>query len=173
MTTSGRVSKVIDPAFGTRMSHPLDPTTIVLQISPDMRSNMVAVLSKVEQLRVKTDQSARVVIDEKAGIIVMGQEVRIDPVAIAQGNLTVRVTETPQVSQPNAFASQGETKVVDRTDVDVDESSGEKLTLLEPGINLKDLVDGLNALGIGPRDMISILQAIKAAGALQAKIVVM
>jgi flagellar P-ring protein precursor FlgI len=173
LTTAGRVAQVINRAFGVRMSHPLDPTTIQLQIPANMRPNVVAMLSKVEQLRVKTDQIARVVIDEKAGIIVMGQEVRIDPVAIAQGNLTVRVTETPQVSQPNAFASQGETQVVDRTDIDVDEGGDRKLAVLEPGINLKDLVDGLNALGIGPRDMISILQAIKAAGALQAEIVVM
>jgi len=173
LTTAGRVAQVINRAFGVPMSHPLDPTTILLQIPVDMRPNVVAMLSKVEQLRVKTDQIARVVIDEKAGIIVMGQEVRIDPVAIAQGNLTVRVTETPQVSQPNAFASQGETKVVDRTDIDVDEGDDRKLAVLQPGINLKDLVDGLNALGIGPRDMISILQAIKAAGALQAEIVVM
>jgi len=173
LTTAGRVAQVINRAFGLPMSHPLDPTTIQLQIPANMRPNVVAMLSKVEQLRVKTDQIARVVIDEKAGIIVMGQEVRIDPVAIAQGNLTVRVTETPQVSQPNAFASQGETQVVDRTDIDVDEGGDRKLAVLEPGINLKDLVDGLNALGIGPRDMISILQAIKAAGALQAEIVVM
>jgi len=173
LTTAGRVAQVINRAFGIPVSHPLDPATILLQVPADMRPNMVAMLSKVEQLRVKTDQIARVVIDEKAGIIVMGQEVRIDPVAIAQGNLTVRVTETPQVSQPNAFASQGETQVVDRTDIDIDEGEDSKLAVLEPGINLKDLVDGLNALGIGPRDMISILQAIKAAGALQADIVVM
>jgi flagellar P-ring protein precursor FlgI len=96
--------------------------------------------------------------------------VRISTVAIAQGNLTIRVTETPQVSQPAPFSMGGMTMVVPRTDIQVDEDMGKKLVVLNPGVSLEDLVNGLNALGIGPRDMISILQAIKAAGALQAEI---
>ncbi|MBO6827761.1 MAG: flagellar basal body P-ring protein FlgI, partial [Sneathiella sp.] len=116
---------------------------------------------------------ARVVIDEQSGIIVIGKEVKVDTVAIAQGNLTVKITETPQVSQPNPFAENGETVVVPRTEVEVTEDGDKKLTVLNPGVRLQDLVDGLNALGIGPRDMISILQAIKAAGALQAEIELM
>jgi flagellar P-ring protein precursor FlgI len=103
----------------------------------------------------------------------MGSDVRISTVAIAQGNLTIRVTETPQVSQPNPFAQQGQTQVVPRTDIQVDEDMGKRLVLLNSGISLQTLVNGLNALGVGPRDMISILQAIKAAGALQAEIAVM
>ena len=95
---------------------------------------------------------------------------RISTVAIAQGNLTIRVTETPQVSQPNPFATQGTTQTVPRTAIDVDEQTGRKLVVLDNGVSLQSLVNGLNALGIGPRDMISILQAIKAAGALQAEI---
>jgi flagellar P-ring protein precursor FlgI len=98
--------------------------------------------------------------------------VRISTVAIAQGNLTIRVTETPQVSQPQPFG-QGQTQVVPRTDIMVDEEMGKRLVLLNSGVSLQDLVNGLNALGIGPRDMISILQAIKSAGALQAEIQVM
>lgn len=173
LTTSQKVSQTINAALGVTAAHSLDPTTVVLSIPENHRTNMVGLLSQIEQLRVETDQAARVLIDEKAGIIVMGQDVRIDPVAIAQGNLTVRITETQQVSQPNAFAAQGNTEVVDRTELEIDEGEGKKLIVLQTGVSLQDLVDGLNALGIGPRDMISILQAIKAAGAMQAEIEVM
>ena len=85
---------------------------------------MVAFITEIEQLPVRTDQPARVIIDERSGVIVMGDRVRIDTVAIAQGNLTIRVTETPQVSQPNAFSDSGDTVVVDRTQIDVDDGSG-------------------------------------------------
>ena len=134
---------------------------------------MVAFLTEIEQLAVRTDQPARVIIDERSGVIVMGDQVRINTVAIAQGNLTIRVTETPQVSQPNAFSETGDTVVVDRTEIEVDDGSGNQLAVVETGVSLQELVDGLNALGIGPRDMITILQAIKAAGALQAEIEVL
>jgi flagellar P-ring protein precursor FlgI len=134
---------------------------------------MVDLLADIEQLQVNPDQTARVVIDEQSGIIVIGSEVKVDTVAIAQGNLTVRITETPQVSQPAPFSETGETVVVPRTNIEVDDDSDKKLTILKEGVRLQDLVDGLNALGIGPRDMISILQAIKAAGALQADIELM
>jgi len=113
---------------------------------------------------------ARVIIDERAGVIVMGQDVRISTVAIAQGNLTISINETPQVSQPNAFAQQGDTVVVPRTDIEVERGMGEQLTIIDTGITLQSLVQSLNALGISPRDIITILQSIKAAGALQADI---
>jgi flagellar P-ring protein precursor FlgI len=100
----------------------------------------------------------------------MGKDVRISTVAIAQGNLTIRVTETPQVSQPAPFSKRGKTKVVPRTQIQVDDGKGNKMAVLTQGVSLQKLVDGLNALGVGPRDIISILQAIKAAGALQAEI---
>jgi flagellar P-ring protein precursor FlgI len=112
------------------------------------------------------------VIDEVAGIVVMGEDVRISTVAIAQGNLTISVQETPQVSQP-APLSQGQTTVTSQTQIKVDEAKGKKLILLRSGASLATLVKGLNALGVSPRDMISILQTIKAAGALQADIEVM
>ena len=110
------------------------------------------------------------VIDEKTGVVVIGDNVRISRVAIAQGNLTIKVTETPQVSQPSPFAEVGQTAIVDRTKIEVSDGKDKKLAILNGGVNLQELVTGLNALGIGPRDMISILQAIKAAGALQAEI---
>ena len=173
LTTSLRVETAINAALEGQFAKSLDPSTVLLTIPPDRRSNVVGLLAGIEQLKIETDQIARVVIDEKSGIIVMGKDVRIDTVAIAQGNLTISVTETPQVSQPNAFASQGQTQTVDRTQVTVDEGDDRKLMVLERGVSLSALVDGLNALGIGPRDMISILQTIKAAGALQAEIEVM
>lgn len=110
-------------------------------------------------------------IDERSGIIVMGRDVRVATVAVAQGNLTVSVAETPQVSQPGPF-SRGRTKVVPRTKIGVQEE-GTKLGVVSEGVTLSELVDGLNALGVGPRDLISILQAIKASGAIQAEIEVM
>ena len=108
-----------------------------------------------------------VIIDEASGTIVMGDNVRISTVAIAQGNLTIRVTETPQVSQPGPF-SNGTTTTVPRTQIQIDDQHDRKLGILESGVTLRDLVASLNALGVGPRDLISILQSIKAAGALQA-----
>lgn len=112
------------------------------------------------------------VIDEKSGVIVMGENVRISTVAIAQGNLTIRITENPQVSQPNPLAN-GQTVVTPQTDIQVDEQSNNRLAIMSNGVSLQELVESLNALGVGPRDMISILQSIKAAGALQAEIEVM
>ena len=114
------------------------------------------------------DNGAKVVIDEASGIIVMGANVVISTVAIAQGNLTIRVTETPQVSQPAPFSRGGTTQVVPRSNITVDSQSDRRLGIMTQGVTLQDLVRNLNALGTGPRDMISILQAIKTAGALQA-----
>jgi flagellar P-ring protein precursor FlgI len=127
-------------------------------------------ITDIEQLQVTPDMSAKVVIDEQTGIIVMGENVRISTVAIAQGNLTIRITETPQVEQPQPFSDAGETVTVPRTQIEIDEDAEKRLSVLSKSVTLQELVDGLNSLGIGPRDLISILQAIKAAGALQAEI---
>ncbi|MBT5658940.1 MAG: flagellar basal body P-ring protein FlgI, partial [Rhodospirillaceae bacterium] len=150
-----------------------DPTTVRLSVPDSYRENVVNLLTDIEQLRVEPDQLARVVIDETSGTIVIGQEVRIDAVAIAQGNLTVTVTESQQVSQPLPFSTTGTTQVVDRTNIQIDEGQDNKLAVLNTGVTLQALVNGLNSLGIGPRDMITILQTIKAAGALQARIEVL
>lgn len=171
-TTSKRVAAAINKEMGVKTAMALDPSTILL-IKPDGYSdNMVGLVTDIEQLYVQPDQKAKVVVDERSGIIVIGNEVRVSEVAIAQGNLTIRVTETPQVSQPNPFAG-GETVEVPRTGVDVEDGEGKEFAVLRPGVNLQDLVDGLNALGIGPRDMIAILQALKVSGALHAEIEVM
>jgi flagellar P-ring protein precursor FlgI len=122
----------------------------------------------IENLRVEPDSAAIVVIDEASGTIVMGANVRISTVAIAQGNLTIRVTETPEISQPGPFSRSGTTTTVPRTNIEIDDQHDKKLGILTAGVTLRDLVASLNALGVGPRDLISILQSIKAAGALQA-----
>lgn len=172
-TTARRVSQAINAFLGTSAAAASDPTTIQLNVPKGYRNNVVNLLTDIEQLRVEPDQLARVVIDEQTGTIVMGENVRISTVAIAQGSLTIRITETQQVSQPGPFAEVGTTTTVDRTNIEVDEGAERQLTVLQPGVSLQELVNGLNALGIGPRDMITILQAIKTAGALQAEIEVM
>src|SRR6202000_1449422 len=128
------------------------------------------VLPDIDRARAHPDQPAKVIIDENSGVIVMGADVRISTVAIAQGNLTIKVTETPQVSQPSPFSNTGTTQTVPRTNIQVDDGKGNKIAVMQDGVSLQHVVDGLNALGVGPRDIISILQAIKAAGALQAEI---
>jgi len=170
-TTAERMAAAVNAYMGSAAARATDPGTVQLQVPPG--ADVVKLLTDIEQLRVQPDQLARVVIDEQTGIIVIGENVRVSKVAIAQGNLTIRVTETPQVSQPAPFAQTGQTAIVPRTEIEVDEDADNKLTVVDGGVSLQELVDGLNALGIGPRDMISILQAIKAAGALQAEIEVM
>ncbi|MBL8573853.1 MAG: flagellar basal body P-ring protein FlgI [Hyphomicrobiaceae bacterium] len=172
LTTARRIALAINDLIGKPVAEPTDPATVRLSLPEKFDGNIVDLLTDIEQLVVDPDTPAKVVIDESTGIIVMGQDVRVSTVAIAQGNLTVTVTEMPQVSQPAPF-SEGETTVVPRTQVTVDDSGEKKLAIIRSGISLRELVDGLNALGVGPRDLISILQAIKAAGALQAEIEVM
>jgi flagellar P-ring protein precursor FlgI len=169
-TTAQRVSDAINAAVGAGTALPLDSGTVQLN-SGRYPGGPTALITDIEQLPVEPDQQARVVIDENTGVIVMGENVRISKVAIAQGNLTIRVTETPQVSQPSPFSSTGVTVVVPRTDIEVQEDKNRKLAVLPNSLTLEQLVTGINSLGVGPRDLISILQSIKAAGALQADIV--
>ncbi|MGL4728270.1 MAG: flagellar basal body P-ring protein FlgI [Bosea sp. (in: a-proteobacteria)] len=171
-TTARRIAASINDFLGADSAEPTDPSTITIQVPARYQGNMIRLLTEIEQLKVEPDQLARIVIDERSGIIVMGKDVQVSTVAVAQGNLTVTISEAPQISQPEGF-SRGVTTVVPRTSVKVDSEGGNKLALVKSSVTLRDLVDGLNALGIGPRDMISILQAIKAAGALQADIEVM
>ena len=195
LTTARRVSEAINAFLGIPAARARDPSTVTLEVPPQYGTDTTALLTDIEQLRVEPDQLARVVIDEQSGIIVMGENVRLSTVAIAQGNLTIRITETPQVSQPSPFAPAGgvatdasgnpildadgnpvryggNTETVDRTSIEIDEGEGRKLTVVQEGVSLQDLVNGLNALGIGPRDMIAILQAVKTSGALQAELLV-
>jgi len=173
LTTARRIADAINAFVGQPAAQSTDPGTVMVKVPAKYNGNTVALLTDVEQLPVEVDQMARVVIDEQSGVIVMGANVRISTVAIAQGNLTIRITETPQVSQPAPFSNTGQTQTVPRTGINVKEDKNRKLAVLPEGVSLQELVNGLNALGLGPRDMITILQAIKAAGALQAEIEVM
>lgn len=170
-TTAKRIAAAVNDFLGTKTAEPIDPSTVQLSIPAEFKGNVVALLTEIEQLQVEPDIAAKIVIDERSGIIVMGRDVRVATVAVAQGNLTVTISESPQVSQPNPL-SRGRTVVTPRTAVGVSED-GKKLALVKNGVSLQELVDGLNGLGIGPRDLIGILQAIKAAGAIEADIEVM
>jgi len=170
-TTAKRIAVAINDYVGTPIAEPLDPSTVELKLPKKFPQNIVALITEIEQLQVEPDEVAKIVIDERSGVIVIGRDVRVSTVAVAQGNLTVTISESPQVSQPAPF-SRGRTVTVPRTQVGVQEE-GKRLALVHEGVSLQQIVDGLNALGIGPRDLITILQAIKAAGAIQADIQVM
>ena len=163
LTTAQRIAAIINRTLGT-IAKVTDPRTVRIDLTG---RDAIDTLGQIENLRVEPDSAAIVVIDEASGTIVMGANVRISTVAIAQGNLTIRVTETPEVSQPGPL-SRGTTVTVPRTNIQVDDQHDKKLGILTSGVTLRDLVASLNALGVGPRDLISILQSIKAAGALQA-----
>jgi flagellar P-ring protein precursor FlgI len=166
-TTAARVAEVINGRFpGSAVA--LNPT--IIAIHPTDGQNMMSFVTQVENLSVEPDNPAKVVIDEVAGVIVMGENVRISTVAVQQGNLTITVHETSLVSQPTAFSKGGTTAIVPQSDVSVDEEKGKKFVTLKSGASLATVVAGLNSLGVTPRDMISILQSIKTAGALQADI---
>lgn len=170
-TTAKRIAAAVNDFLGTKTAEPIDPSTVQLSIPAEFKGNVVALLTEIEQLQVEPDVGAKIIIDERSGIIVIGRDVRVATVAVAQGNLTVTISESPQVSQP-APLSRGQTVVTPNTRVGVQED-GKKLAVVKDGVSLQQLVDGLNGLGIGPRDLIGILQAIKASGAIQADIEVM
>jgi flagellar P-ring protein precursor FlgI len=170
ITTAQKISDVVNANVGPGLATVSDPGTVVLNVPAVYHNNVTQLLADIEKLPVETDQVARIVIDEASGTIVMGENVRIDTVAVAQGNLIVKVETEKQVSQPNPFAPAGaQTAEVTQANVEVVEEE-KQLAVLKSGATLKDLVAGLNALGVGPRDLITILQTIKAAGALQAEI---
>jgi flagellar P-ring protein precursor FlgI len=168
-TTARRIAEAINTAY-PGSANAENPTIVTLRAPPG--HDMVGFVTDVEDLPVEPEAPAKVVVDEVSGVVVMGADVRISQVAIAQGNLTISVQETPRVSQP-APQSAGTTTTVPQSAVSVSEDKGKQLLMLGGGASLASLVKGLNALGVTPRDMISILQAIKAAGGLQADISVM
>lgn len=162
-TTATRIAQVINRSIGP-IARVMDPRTIALDLTA---RDSIDSLSRIGDLLVEPDTLAKVVVDDASGTIVIGNDVRVSTVAIAQGNVTIQVTETPMVSQPGPM-SNGTTAVVPRTNINVNNGNNARLGILPNGPTLSSLVSGLNALGVGPRDMISILQAIKADGALQA-----
>ncbi len=164
-TTARHVAGVINAAY-PGSAEMLDPATV--RVSANNGGALVDMLSRIENLPVEVDQPARVIVNEAAGTVVMTADVRISPVAIAQGGLTISVAENPVASQPGPL-SDGQTQVLPRTQVSVDDGGGASLAMVE-GASLRSLVSGLNALGVSPRDLITILQALRGAGALQADI---
>jgi len=164
-TTAKRMADAINAHFGNGMAQALSAGSIAVE---NPTSNAVSLIAELEGIELTTDHPAVVVMDERTGTIVMGSEVRIDTVAVAHGNISVSVTETPQVSQPNAFAG-GTTTIVERTDLQVEEQKAQ-LVVLPKQVSLASLVTALNAVGATPNDLIAVLQAIKAAGALHAEL---
>ncbi|HWV20247.1 MAG TPA: flagellar basal body P-ring protein FlgI [Devosia sp.] len=171
LTTARRIAMAVNDFIGAPTAVPEDPATVRLTLPVNFNGNIVDLLTDIEQLIIQTDQSAKIVIDENSGIIVMGKDVRVSSVAVAQSNLTVSIAENPTVVQPLPF-SQGQTAVEPNTDLNVTQTDT-ALQVIKESVTLQELVDGLNALGISPRDLIAILQAIKATGALQAEIEVL
>jgi flagellar P-ring protein precursor FlgI len=170
-TTAGRIEQAINQNFDRVVAVMLDAGTVELSVGATGMQSPAHALGRVENILVEPERRARVVVDQRSGTIVMGEDVRISRVAVSQGNLTLRIQETPVVAQPNPFAP-GQTVVVPRTDVEIVEEPGIGLAELQPGTSLSEVVAGLNALGVAPRDMIDILKSIKAAGALHAEFVV-
>lgn len=168
-TTAKRISDTINEKISGSVAKAIDPTTVSLRIPTDFRTNIVGFMTQIEQLRVVPDYTAKIIIDDQDGIIVMGENVRISTVAVTHGSVTIRITETPQVSQPNPFTRVKTATIVDRSDIRVKEEKG-KLAIIESNVTLQELVNGLNALGATPRDLISVLRSIKASGAIQAEI---
>lgn len=170
-TTASRIESAINADFGSRVAVMLDAGTVLLDIRATRARSPAHALSRVENILVEPERRARVVVDQRSGTIVMGDDVRISRVAVAQGNLTLRIEETPIAVQPNPF-SEGETVVLPRTGAALDVAEGTGLAEIPEGASLSDVVAALNALGVSPREMIDILNSIQAAGALHAEFIV-
>ncbi|PHQ85406.1 MAG: flagellar biosynthesis protein FlgA [Thalassobium sp.] len=170
-TTAGRIEVAINRNFGRGVAVMLDAGTVQLDIAATRMASPAHAIGRIENILVEPERRARVVVDQRSGTIVMGEDVRISRVAVSQGNLTLRIQEAPLVAQPNPFAP-GETVVVPRTNAAIQEEPGIGLAEVREGTSLSEVVAGLNALGVSPRDMIDILKSIKAAGALHAEFIV-
>jgi flagellar P-ring protein precursor FlgI len=157
----------INQAFTQPLAHTPDSGTVSVLVPQDYIGKLVDLVTRIEALDVQPDISAKVVINERTGTVVIGENVRVSTIAIAHGSLSIEIKESANVSQPLPFAEGGRTVVTPDTNIGVQEEAGQ-LYVVEPGVSIGDLVRALNALGVTPRDLISILQAIKAAGALPA-----
>lgn len=169
-TTASRTAEAINSNFQAPVAVCTDPGSILLTVPEKYRGNTVEFAAAIEGLEVRPDMAAKVVLNERTGTVVIGNAVRISTVAVAHGNLTLTIKETPEVSQPAPFSKRGDTAVVPRTSIKVNEEKGRSLSVLKEGTSIGDVVKALNAIGVSPRDLIGILQAIKAAGALQGEL---
>jgi flagellar P-ring protein precursor FlgI len=167
-TTAVRVVRAINEELSDSSARALDSRTVEVAIPAEFQGRVVELVARLENLPIQLQNKARVVVNEKTGTVVMGAGVRIGAVSIVQGGLSIQVTSTPQVSQPNPF-TKGKTVVTEQKDVKVEEDKVKSLTI-QPGTSVGKLAEMLNAIGTSPRDMIAILQAIKDAGALNAEL---
>jgi len=167
-TMADRVAQAINADFETEIAYAKTGSSVAIQVPQDYHGKFARLAARIGQLQVETDAPARVVINERTGTVVMGSNVTVSAVAVAHGGLSIKIKKTNEVSQPSAF-SLGTTETVSNSAVDVEEGEG-KLALVE-GVNISELVRALNALGVKPRDLISIMQSIKEAGGLHAEIV--
>ena len=170
-TTATRIEQAINQNFDEAVAVMLDAGTVELNVVATRMRSPAHAVGRIENILVEPERRAVVVVDQRSGTIVMGEEVRIDRVAVSQGNLTLRIQEAPLVSQRNPF-SPGETVIVPRTNADIINEPGIGLAEIREGASLSEVVAGLNALGVAPRDMIDILKSIKASGALHAEFIV-
>jgi len=170
-TTAARIEQAINQNFGHRVAVMSDSGTIHLDLVSMHMPSPAHAIGRIENITVEPERKARVVVDQRSGTIVMGDDVRISRVAVSQGNLTLQIEEAPVVIQPNPF-SPGETVVVPRTGVGIRDEPGTGLAIVKEGTSLSEVIAGLNALGVAPRDMIDILKSIKASGALHAEFIV-
>lgn len=167
-TTAHKAAEAICTGVPGINAHAVDAGTIRVEVPPSERGEIVGLITRVENLEVQSEVIAKVVVNERTGTIVIGEHVRIAPVAVAHGSLTVQITEKPAVSQPLPF-SKGKTVVVPQSDVKVQEGKGH-LAVVGGSVTIGKLIQGLNSIGATPRDLINILQAIKAAGAMDAEL---
>jgi len=171
-TTASRVAQAINIAFYDQIARTLDAGTIEIRVPEKYYGNTVSMMTMIEGLGVTPDTVSKVVINERTGTVIMGENVRISTIAIAHGNLSIEIKEDTQVSQPLPFSRSGRTVVTPESDVQVQEGKN-PLFLVESGVSIGEVVKALNALGVSPRDLIAIFQALKAAGALQAELEIM
>lgn len=165
-STAQQIAERLNTAMGGRFARAVDATSVTMNIPPQYRNNLVPLMASVENLDINPDTAAKVVVDEKTGTVVLGRDVRISRAAVAHGNLQITVQESEQVSQPGPFSQGGQTVVTPQTETDVREEV--RHLMMVEGATLQELVDGLNAIGATPRDLISILRTLQASGSLHA-----
>lgn len=171
-TTLSRMVDTVNRAFGDGVARAVDSATMAVRLPEDFRNNPVRFLSGLENLQVNPDSRARIVVNERTGTIVMGSSVRLSTVAVAHGNIRLTVKESALVSQPHPFSELGETVVIPDTEIEFEEEDA-SFVVMEEGVSVGDVAAALNAIGVSPRDVITIFEAIKAAGAMRAELVIM
>ena len=169
--TVTRVQAAIDTMIGYGRAKAMDSASVILALDPEMANSPINLIAQLEELEIEPDATAKVVVNERTGTIIIGENVKVSTVALAHGNLNISIKTENEVSQPNALA-QGQTAVVQNTELNVSEEAGQ-LTLVKKAVNIGDVVKALNSLGATPRDLIAIFQALKKSGALQAELIVM